>query len=380
MPVVRRVCVRDTSKRRDCSLPASAFTSNPDDVLTDSSVQILVEATGKVEEAKIWMERALDAGKHVVTANKAVLARHMGELLDRARARGLTFGYEAAVAGGIPLLRALREGLVAYGITEIAGILNGTTHYMLTRMEHERLAFETALSEAQRAGFAEPDPTEDFSGEDAACKLAVLARVALALPVTQRDIYKEGIESVKPRDMRLAAKLGFRVKPVAVARRSSIEGKWELRVHPALVPLESPLGRLSLEENGIRVVTERRGDYFFSGRGAGGPPTAGAVLSDILEAAVRPGPPPHVALADLASVVASEQFVTGHYVRLPGDAAAVRKALEERDIEVVAAHQEGAEVALVTGRGTPASVLPALAGVAGEAPRAWLRVEGEVAA
>ncbi|MBI4865637.1 MAG: homoserine dehydrogenase [Candidatus Wallbacteria bacterium] len=380
VPVVRRVAVRDTSKRRECKLPLSVLTAHPEDVLADPSVDVVVEATGRVEEARNWMERALDAGKHVVTASKAVLARHMGELLERARSRGLSFGYEATVAGGIPLLRALREGLVAYGITEVAGILNGTTHYMLTRMEQERLPFETALSEAQRAGFAEPDPSEDVSGEDAACKLAVVSRMALALPVTQRDVYKEGIRDVKPRDLRLAVKLGFRVKPMAVARRSAVEGKWELRVHPALVPIESPLGRLALEENGIRVTTERRGDYFFSGRGAGGAPTAGAVLSDLLEVALRPGGPPAVEMADSASTVSSEQFVTGHYVRVAGDAARLRKDLEERDIQVIAAHQEGQEVALVTGRGTPASVLPALAAASGEAPRVWLRVEGDISA
>lgn len=377
-PVVRRVAVRDLSRCRAIPLAAGVLTQDVDGLLSDPSIDVVVEVTGRVEEAKLWLERALESGKHVVTANKALLARHLVELQELARKHDRTLGYEAAVAGGVPLLRAVREGLVAYGISEIVGVLNGTTHYILSRMAIEHLSFQSALSEAQRLGFAEPDPSDDVSGRDAACKLAILAQVALALPVTLREIFFEGVESVLPVDLQLASKLGFSIKPVAVARRAAVEGKWELRVHPALVPAATPMGRLEFEENGIRVSTEQRGDYFFSGRGAGGPPTAGAVVSDLLEVALRPGASPRVSLADVAFTVPSEQFVTGHYLRVSGDASAVRRTLDSRDIRVLASVQQGDESALVTSRGTAASVLSPLASSGAEPPRAWLRVEGEL--
>jgi homoserine dehydrogenase len=370
--------VRELARCRTIKLPAGVLTQQVDELLTDPSIEVVVEVTGRLEEAKVWLEKALQAGKHVVTANKSLLARHLVELQELARQRDRTLGYEAAVVGGIPLLRAIREGLVVYGISEIVGVLNGTTHYILSRMSVEHLSFQAALAEAQRLGFAEPDPSDDVSGRDAACKLAILAQTALALPVTLREIYFEGINSVLPVDLQLASKLGFRIKPVAVARRAAVEGKWELRVHPALVPAATPMGRLELEENGIHVSTEQRGDYFFSGRGAGGAPTAGAVMSDLLEVALRPGGCPRVSLADVAFTVPPEQFVTGHYLRVAGDVSAVRRTLDSRDIRVLASVQQGDETALVTSRGTSASVLSPLASSGAEPPRAWLRVEGEL--
>ncbi len=379
-PRVVRVAVRDLKRKRSFELPAGCLTDKAEEVIDDPGVHTVVEVTGRIEEARGWLRRALEQNKHVVTANKALLARHMGELEELAREHQVSLAYESAVAGGIPVMRALRNALSTYGVREIVGILNGTTHYMLTRMERERMSFDTALSEAQRAGFAEPDPSDDVSGEDAACKLAILARIALALPVTRKDVFCEGIKDVKPRDLRLAAKLGYVVKPVAVVRRSAEEGHWELRVHPALMPASSPLGRLAMEENGIHVITESRGDYFLSGRGAGGPPTAGAILSDLLAIALRPEPYSAIGLSSTASTVSSEKFVTGHYLRVTGEASEVKKVLENEDIDVKASVSDGDEVALITGRGTPASILSPLAGGSREAPLAWLRVEGELPA
>jgi homoserine dehydrogenase len=254
-------------------------------VLDDPSIQIVVELIGGLEPARTFILRALAAGKHVVTANKALLAHHGAELYEEARRRGVALGFEAAVAGGIPLIRAVKDGLVANRVLSLAGIVNGTCNYILSKMTDEALDFSLVLKEAQAHGYAEADPTLDIEGQDSAHKLQILVALAFRTFVDLKDIHTEGITGITAQDIEYARELGYRIKLLAIAKAG--DAGVETRVHPTMIPAASPLAAVSGVFNAVFLTGDAVGDLMFYGRGAGQMPTASAVWSDVLEIARR---------------------------------------------------------------------------------------------
>lgn len=280
---IRRVAVARPDRPREISVPPALLGSDGLEIVTSPEIDIVVELIGGIEPARSYLLRALASGKSVVTANKALLAAHGVELFAQAESSGAHLCFEASVGGGIPLIKPISESLAAARLQAITGILNGTTNFILTRMAHEGWSFEDALQEARRRGFAEADPTDDVEGHDAAAKLAILATVAFRRHVRGADVFREGISRITPRDFVYAKELGFAIKLLAIARVH--DGEVEARVHPALVPLDHPLALVPDEFNAVLVEGADVGRIVFSGRGAGGAPTATAVVGDVLAVA-----------------------------------------------------------------------------------------------
>lgn len=269
---------RNLEKHRDLDIVLS---DDVDDILEDDSIDMVVELIGGVEKAYEIVKKALSKGKSVVTANKALLAYHRYELQELANGKG--FGFEASVAGGIPIIKALREGLSANRILSIKGILNGTCNYMLTKMIEEGVSFDEVLKEAQELGYAEADPTFDIGGFDASHKLLILASIAYGIDAKPEDILIEGIEGITKEDIFFAKEFDYNIKLLAIAKKS--KGKVELRVHPALIKKEQMIAKVDGVMNGISVVGDFVGETLYYGAGAGGDATASAVVSDIISIA-----------------------------------------------------------------------------------------------
>jgi homoserine dehydrogenase len=328
---------RQVARKRVDWVPASVtWTESADDVLA-ADVSIVIELVGGLRPAYDWVKGALMSGKSVVTANKQLMAHHGTELLDLARSRGLEVRFEASVAGGIPVLRALQEGLAGDRLVEVRGILNGTCAYILSRMQTETISFADALSEAQRAGYAEADPSEDLDGADAAAKLAIIAAVGLRRPVRVTDIATKSIRPIEPVDFEYARELGCTIRQIA---RASAEdnGAVFAAVRPALVPLSSGFGRVEGSQNLVTVRGIFGGETSFFGSGAGGSPTAVAVVSDVLSVASR-GTGPASTMAPTAFHQVSGDFVAPHYVRFtvndkPGILAQVTAAYAKFGINI----------------------------------------------
>jgi homoserine dehydrogenase len=280
---VVRVAVHNLAKERDVELPAGVLTHDTEAVVTDPAVDVVVEVIGGVEPARSLITTALKSGKPVVTANKELLANFGEELFEAAETAGVDLLFEASVAGGIPLMRPLRESLAGERIRRVMGIVNGTTNYVLTRMTEEGSSFADALAEAQRLGYAERDPTADVEGFDAAAKAAIIASIAFGARVVAGDVYREGITHVTPDDIAAAGELGFVVKLLAVAEEH--DGQVGVRVHPAMVPLDHPLATVRGSYNAVFIEGDAVGQLMLLGRGAGGGPTASAVLGDLIDAA-----------------------------------------------------------------------------------------------
>lgn len=281
---ISRALVRDLSRPR--ALPKELITNDPDRILEDPDIDIVVEVMGGIEPAKSYILRALESGKNVVTANKAVLAAHGLEIFEVAARHGRQIGFEASVCGGIPIIRAITGGLVGNRVEELVGVLNGTTNYILTRMHDEGIPFAAALAEAQAKGLAEADPTFDVKGIDAAHKLLILAEILFQSRAELEDMVIEGIDSLELLDVEAAKEFGFRVKLLALATRNN--GSIDLRVHPSLVPNDHPLASVSNEFNAVFLRGDATGELIFYGKGAGSMPTASAVLSDIVEISRNP--------------------------------------------------------------------------------------------
>jgi len=279
---VTRIAVRDLTKAREVKAPASVFTDDPAAVVADPDVDVVIEVMGGVEPARGLIEAALRAGKPVVTANKELIARDGPELLALAAATGVDLLFEASVAGGIPLIRPLRESLAGDRIRRVLGIVNGTTNFILTRMTEDGTTFADALAEAQRLGYAEADPTADVEGYDAAAKAAIIATIAFGAPVGPDSVYREGITQVTDDDIRSARSLGYVVKLLAVAEE--VGGDIAVRVHPAMVPVQHPLASVRDAFNAVFIEADAVGELMLYGRGAGGNPTASAVLGDLVDA------------------------------------------------------------------------------------------------
>jgi homoserine dehydrogenase len=331
---------RQVNRKRADWIPASVcWTESVEDVRS-SDTEIVIEVVGGLHPAYDWVRGALEAGKSVVTANKQLMAHFGSELIELARTRGLEIRFEASVAGGIPVLRALQEGLAGDRLVEVRGILNGTCAYILSRMQSEGKSFGEALKEAQAAGYAEADPTEDVDGADAAAKLAIIAAVGLRRPVRVGDIATRSIRPIETVDFEYARELGCTIRQIA---RASIEddGRVFAAVRPALVPLNSNFGRVEGSQNVVTVRGVYGGETSFSGSGAGGSPTAVAVVSDVLS--VRrslAGEQPRVAAAVLPTVHdVTGDFVAPHYVRFivsdkPGILAQVTAAYARYGINI----------------------------------------------
>jgi homoserine dehydrogenase len=280
---VAAVLVRDDEKARVAELDRACITTDPERVLGDGSIDVLVEMMGGEEPARAYVERAIDSGRSVVTANKMLLALHGPRLVDRAAQRGVDLAFEGSVGGGLPIIRVLREALASDWVEGLRGIVNGTCNYVLTRMRADGKTFEEALSEAQALGYAEADPSLDVDGHDAAHKLCVLAMLAFGARVDHADVPTEGIRAIEPIDHAFAERFGFAIKHLAIGRDKGTEV--ELRVHPALLPRDLAIANVNGVLNAIALEGRALGPCLLSGRGAGDMPTAVSVAADILDVA-----------------------------------------------------------------------------------------------
>ena len=287
--VLKKVLVRDAGKPRQVTLDRSLITTNPEEAL-GTECDIVVEVMGGEQPAFDFMRQSLEAGRYVVTASKEVMAKRGPELLSLAAAQGTDILYEASVGGGIPIISPLKRDLSANDITSIRAIINGTTNYILTRMSREKMDFAEALKEAQDLGYAEPDPTNDIEGHDAAYKLAILASLAFHTRISPDSVYREGITKLTARDLSYADQLGYAIKLLAIARRVNGDAV-QVRVHPALVPVEELLAKMDGVNNAVQVDGDLTGRVLFQGAGAGSLPTTSAVMADVLDAAREARPP-----------------------------------------------------------------------------------------
>jgi homoserine dehydrogenase len=353
---VRRVAVRNPEKARATAGVASVsgleFGTDFNAVVDDPDVQIVCELMGGTGLARELVLRAIANGKHVVTANKALLALHGNEIFAAAQARGVTVAFEAAVAGGIPIIKALREGLAANRIEWIAGIINGTSNFILTEMRDRGAAFDEVLKEAQRLGYAEADPTFDIEGHDAAHKLTILAALAFGIPMQFDKCYLEGISRLTREDIAYAEQLGYRIKLLGITRRRP--NGIELRVHPTLVPAKRIIANVDGVMNAVVVQGDAVGQTLYSGRGAGSEPTASAVVADLVDVTrlLTADPEhrvPHLAfqpdrLSDLP-ILPIEDVDTSYYLRLrahdrPGVMADITRILADLSISIDAMMQK----------------------------------------
>ena len=355
---VSRVAVRDLTKGRDVPLGADAFSDDPDSVVTAVDVDIVVEVMGGVDPAKDLITRALTSGKPVISANKELLANFGKELVEVAETAGVDLLFEAAVAGGIPLIRPLRESLAGERITRVLGIVNGTTNYILTRMTEDGWSFDDALAEAQRLGFAEADPTADVEGYDAASKAAIIASIAFGAHVTQADVHREGIAKIIREDVVAAGDLGYVVKLLAIAE--TVDGSVSVRVHPAFVPKAHPLAAVRESFNAVFIEGQAVGELMLYGPGAGGGPTASAVLGDLIDAArnlASGGPGAKVGHFEERPMVPLDEVKSQYYVHLevddePGVLATIAGLFGDHGVSILSVQQRGrgeeAELVFVT--------------------------------
>ncbi|QDV24342.1 homoserine dehydrogenase [Aureliella helgolandensis] len=281
---LEKAVVRDLSKARDCNLPEGVLTDQLNDVLSDPEIKVVAQLMGGLEPARGVMLQLLEAGKDVVTANKALLAEHGPELFDRARALGRSIAFDAAVAGGIPIITNMSQCLSANQIGSIQGILNGTSNFIVCQMDELGWSYDAAVAEAQRLGYAEADPAMDVDGSDAAQKLAILSHLAFGARIRWNDIPKTGIDTLELTDLNFAKELGYRIKLISHAELGA-EGL-ELSVAPTLIRMGRPLAEVRANYNAINVVGDAVGDLFFHGQGAGQMPTASAVVADMIDTAV----------------------------------------------------------------------------------------------
>jgi len=352
---VTHAAVRDLDKARDCGIGDIKITDDPMAVVNDPDVQVVLELIGGETDAFDLVMAAISNGKHVVTANKHLIALHGNEIFAAADKQGVVVTFEAAVAGGIPIIKAIREGLAANTIEWLAGIINGTGNFILSQMKFEGKDFAEALAEAQALGYAEADPTFDVEGIDAAHKLAILASIAFGIPLSFDKIYTQGISQVHADDIAYCEELGYRIKHLGIAKRQG-EGI-ELRVHPTLVSDNALLASVEGEKNAIMVFGDAVGPTVYYGAGAGAGPTASAVVADLIDTvrimSVDPsGRVPHLAFQpdqiSEAPILESGDFECGHYFRIqvgdsPGVMAKITGLLAELEISIEAILQKDPE-------------------------------------
>ncbi len=359
--VLKKIAVRTAGAR--AGLDASLFTTSADEIINDPSIDIVIEVIGGIEPARELILKAIKNGKSVVTANKALLATHGADLYSAADTAGVDLYYEAAVAGAIPIIRPMRESLVGDHVTRVMGIVNGTTNYILTKMDEEGRAFNEVLAEAQSLGYAEADPTADIEGFDAAAKAAILAGLAFHSRVTADDVYREGISAITAKDVEVAKAMNHVIKLLAIAELTSAN-EISVRVHPVLISRTHPLAAVRDTFNAVFVEAESAGQLMFYGRGAGGEPTASAVLGDLVAVAR------HRALGSLGpresdyadrAICAIGKTKTQFLIRLdvadkPGVLAAIAQTFASENVSIQTVRQSGrgadAELIIVTHNAT----------------------------
>ncbi|MEX2626776.1 MAG: homoserine dehydrogenase [Ilumatobacteraceae bacterium] len=345
---VTRVAVRNMSREREVELPDGVLTRDARGVVSDPEVDLVVEVIGGIEPARELIVSALTLGKPVVTANKELLANVGTELFGTADAHAVDLLFEAAVAGGIPLVRALRESLRGEPVRRVMGIVNGTTNYILTKMTEEGADYGDALAEAQRLGYAERDPTADVEGYDAGAKAAIMASIAFGAKVVAGDVYHEGISEITAGDIAVAQRLGYVVKLLCIAEQDPDTAEVAVRVHPAMVPLDHPLASVRESYNAVFIEGDAVGSLMFYGRGAGGMPTASAVLGDVIDAAINLCKGTHGTAGSFAQHPirpideTSAEYLLGLEVAdRPGVLHAVTGVFARHDVSIRAAEQEG---------------------------------------
>ena len=376
---LKKVLVRDISRPRDIDLSAGQLTVNEEDILADPDIHIVVEVMGGTDPAGNYLRQALVAGKHVVTANKEVMAKSGPELLSLAQENDVNLLFEASVGGGIPIVGCMMNELAANDIRSIRSIINGTTNYILTRMARERTSFQRALGEAQELGYAEADPTNDVEGTDAAYKLTILASLAYRRQFRPDDVYREGISKLEPQDFRYAQELGYAIKFLAIA---NLDGEAvQLRVYPALVPSEHMLAKVDGVYNAVEVDGSLCGQVLFHGMGAGREPTTSAVIGDLIEVVRKMGSQPKSLAAEYQNGVGLSVRPIGdlrarYYIRLdvadsPGVLAQIAQVLGDGQISIAAVLQRdtnpetaSAEIVITTHPAKEASVQNALQAMA----------------
>jgi homoserine dehydrogenase len=349
--VVTRVAVRNMSRERPVELAPGVLTNDAAAVVDDPEVDLVVEVIGGIEPARELIVQAVKAGKPVVTANKELLANHGAELFQVAEGQSVDLLFEAAVAGGIPLIRPLRESLAGEQVHRVLGIVNGTTNYILTRMSEDGATYGEALAEAQSLGYAERDPTADVEGYDAGAKAAIIATIAFGVRVVAGDVYHEGISGITPADIKFAQRLGYEVKLLAIAEADIGEDgvpDVAVRVHPAMVPAHHPLASVRDSFNAVFIEGDAVGELMFYGRGAGGGPTASAVLGDVIDAAVNLRRGSHATVGALARarIRPIDDVTSAYYLNLdvadqPGVLAQVAGVFGRHGVSIRSMEQEG---------------------------------------
>jgi homoserine dehydrogenase len=344
---IARVAVRNTATHAG-SLVADVLTQDADFVVSDPTVDLVVELMGGIDEARALILKALASGKPVVTANKALIATHGAELFAAADKSGIDLLFEAAVCGGIPLIRPLRESLRGEPIRRVLGIVNGTTNYILTKMSEDGASYADALAGAQQLGYAEADPTADVEGLDAAAKISIIASIAFGANVVAGDVYSEGITKITAADIAIAHRLGYAVKLLAIAELEKSSGSVSVRVHPAMVPHHHPLASVRDAFNAVVVDGEASGSLMFYGRGAGGDPTASSVLGDVIDAAINLNKGAHATLGVLTKAkllpmaqTSCEYLIPLEVADKPGVLHAVTGIFANNNVSIRAAEQDG---------------------------------------
>jgi homoserine dehydrogenase len=392
---VGKVAVRSLTRERSVDLPPEAFTRSAAEVVDDPSIDVIVEVIGGIEPARELILAAMKSGKPVITANKELLANHGAELFEASAAGQVDLLFEAAVAGGIPIVRPMRESLLGEDISRITGIVNGTTNFILSRMDATGAGFDEALAEATALGYAEADPTADVDGYDAASKAAILAGLAFHTRVTASDVHREGIGEVTAADMAGARAMGCTIKLLAICERvAATDGSREqvaVRVHPAMIPRTHPLAGVGDAFNAVFVEAEAAGSLMFYGRGAGGAPTASAVLGDLVAVArnrvdgrrgARDSTYAQLPIQPMGDVL-TRFHVALDVADQPGVLASVAGAFAEHGVSIQTVRQEGrgdaATLVLVTHSAAEAALTKTVA-LLGDMPfvrgSSVLRVEG----
>jgi homoserine dehydrogenase len=389
--VVKKICVLHPDKLRAVEFDRALLTTNPNEILDDPEIDIVAELIGGIEPAHSYLQRAIRAGKNIVTANKELIAKQGHELLVEAGERKLDFQFEGSVAGGIPIIQSLKISLAGNRIHEVIGIVNGTTNYILTRMAVEGQDFATALAEAQAKGYAEADPTDDVDGYDAAYKLSIVASIAFQSRIDLASVYREGIRKIGHEDISYAKELGYVIKLVAIAKKEN--GEVELRVHPTMLPQSHPLASVNDVYNAIFVRGNAVGEVMFYGRGAGSMPTGSSVMGDLMETArnIRAGSTGRVACTCFhqAPVRDMQDVETNYYIRMqtadrPNVLASIAAVFGESDVSIESVVQkrgtgEAAEIVWVTHRTREGQLRKALQAIE-QLPAVreisnWIRVE-----
>ncbi|TWT67319.1 homoserine dehydrogenase [Allorhodopirellula solitaria] len=365
-----KAVVRDLNKPRGIDLPAGILTDSIDEVIDDPEIDVIVQLIGGLSPAREVMLRAMEAGKDIVTANKALLAEHGGELFTRAQQLGRSIAFEAAVAGGVPIVSNISQCLSANQVLSMEGILNGTSNFIVSQMEEKHAGYEPTVKLAQELGYAEADPAMDVDGTDAAQKLAILSHLAFGATVDWRDIPRDGIDRLDPVDLQYAAQLGYRIKLLASARL--IDGELELSVAPTLVRKGTPMAEVRDAYNAIRVVGDAVGPVFYHGLGAGQMPTASAVVADLIDTAVgrtqltfqtleyfAEGRPARTVQRDVGKL-RGRYYLRLHVSNHPGTLATIAGVLAEHEMSIasVIQHEERRGASEATGSSGSEAFVP----------------------